>query len=75
MKPRIKLNALDKFALAVSPGWGAGRIKNKLSVQMLSDDGFVIPGSRTKSMKGITARANSRCRHYKKTRWHTRVKS
>jgi lambda family phage portal protein len=59
MKPKIKLNALDKFALAVSPGWGAGRIKNKLSVQMLSDDGFVIPGSRTKSMKGITARANS----------------
>lgn len=47
------------MALAVSPQWGANRIKNKLSIEALSHAGYVVPGSQRKSMKGVTARAGS----------------
>lgn len=59
MKPRIETNWLDRAALAVSPKWGAGRIQNKMRIAAFTESGYLVPGSRKKSMKGITASAMS----------------
>jgi len=58
MKP-VKLSAFDRFALKVSPAWGGKRVAARLAVGRLEASGYVVPGSRKKSMKGINARANS----------------
>jgi len=50
---------LDRVALAVSPSWGVGRLTNRAKVQAWTDAGYVTPASRKKSMKGVTATANS----------------
>lgn len=55
----VKPSWLDRLATAISPRWGAGRIGNKLRISAFQQAGYVIPGSRKKSMKGVDARALS----------------
>jgi len=52
---------LDKLALSVSPKWGMGRLAHKYKASLLSgtESGYIIPGSRRKSMKGVVARGGS----------------
>ena len=57
--PEIETNWFDRAVTAVSPMWGLGRVKNKLRLSAMNHAGLVVPGSRRKSMKGITATANS----------------
>lgn len=59
MKPLVETSWLDKTACAISPKWGEARIRNKLRIAAYSSAGYVTPGSRRKSMKGITSTANS----------------
>jgi lambda family phage portal protein len=55
----IKTSWLDRAAMTVSPRWGIGRLQHKARYSAALADGFVVPGSARKSMKGVTARANS----------------
>jgi lambda family phage portal protein len=57
--PEVKLSLLDRAAKALSPQWGLNRIQSKMRFAALGNAGFVVPGSRRKSMKGVTATANS----------------
>ena len=50
---------LDKVASAISPAWGASRLRSKVTIGAMTHAGLVIPGSRRKSMKGVSATANS----------------
>jgi len=60
MAPRgIKTSWLDRAASAISPAWGASRLRSKVTLGAMTHSGLVVPGSRRKSMKGITATANS----------------
>lgn len=52
-------NLLDKAAMAISPKWGANRMRSKVTLNAMTHAGLVVPGSRKKSMKGLTATANS----------------
>lgn len=56
---KVKLSAIDKFALSISPQWGMKRLAARVAVGKMEAAGYVVPGSRRKSMKGVTARANS----------------
>jgi len=58
MRP-VKINFFDKLITAFSPAAGLARAGNRFKLQALADNGFVIPGSRKKAMKGITAVAGS----------------
>ncbi len=60
MSPKgIKQSWLDRVAGAVSPAWGASRLRSKVTIGAMTHAGLVVPGSRRKSMKGVTATANS----------------
>lgn len=53
---------LDKAAGKVSPVWGLQRARARMSLDALGyyqENGYVTPGSSRKSMKGVTATANS----------------
>lgn len=53
---------LDKAAAVISPKWGAQRAFSRFRLSAftdMGDNGYVTPGSRRKSMKGMTATANS----------------
>ena len=53
---------LDRAATAISPRWGAERLRSRLAIgafSRASESGYVVPGSQRKSMKGVRATANS----------------
>jgi lambda family phage portal protein len=52
----VKPSWLDKMATAISPSWGATRLRNKIQISAYQAAGYVVPGSRKKSMKGVDAR-------------------
>lgn len=49
----------DSLATAVSPSWGSSRMRHRMAISAYSDNGYVVPGTRRKSMKGITATPGS----------------
>ena len=59
MKPVIKKTWFDSMATSISPSWGLGRLQNKMKIAAYSDNGYIVPGSSRKSMKGVTAVAGS----------------
>lgn len=58
-RPQITQSLFDRAATAISPSWGLGRLNNKLKIAAYSENGYIVPGSRRKSMKGVTATAGS----------------
>lgn len=52
-------NFLDKAVCAISPEHGLRRLHHKNKLQICANAGFDVPGSIKKSMKGVTATANS----------------
>ena len=53
---------LDRAATAISPRWGAHRMRDRMAIgafSRASESGYVVPGSQRKSMKGVRATANS----------------
>jgi hypothetical protein len=56
---QAQLNWVDKTVNYFNPEAGLKRAGSRLKMQAATDDGYVIPGSRKKSMKGVTARSNS----------------
>lgn len=58
-KTQIQSSLLDRAATAISPRWGMSRLKSKMQIAAYSDNGYIVPGSRRKSMKGMTATAGS----------------
>lgn len=49
----------DSVASAVAPSWGLSRMRSRMAISAYADNGYIVPGSRRKSMKGVTAVAGS----------------
>ena len=58
-KPQIRLSALDKVIGYISPAAQANRVKAKMAMASAEQLGYIVPGSRKKTMKGVAASANS----------------
>ena len=59
LAPSIKKTVLDKIVSYFSPSAGMRRYQQRLRISALEQNGYVIPGSRRKAMKGVTATPGS----------------
>jgi len=60
--PSIRLNPIDKIVNWFNPVSGLNRANARLRMAVAGENGYVIPGSIRKSMKGYTARIESPAR-------------
>ena len=58
-KNPVRLNLLDRLVMAVAPSLGVRRIRNKMAVGLLSDQGYIVAGSSKRSMRGWNPSPNS----------------
>lgn len=58
MQP-ISMDMIDRIVSKVSPAAGLSRMRDKFQMSAMSENGYITPGSRRKSMKGMTARPHS----------------
>ncbi len=58
-KTTTSLNFIDRLVGYVSPSSLVARTKARLTMSTLTDNGYVIPGARSRAMKGVTATPNS----------------
>lgn len=58
-KPMAHLNVIDRAIGVFSPGAMLNRAKARAKISAATEQGYIIPGSQKKTMKGVTATANS----------------